>query len=87
MKNVNVVEAFVAGYITALELTTPDWTDWAVPQSINCASIDLIRTVDEQGYGAPIVQVIVYHGSGRREEFVMQPLPNMYGDAEWVRKE
>ena len=78
------VEAFVAGYITALCLTTPDWTDWGVPLSINCCSIDLINMPARvQGPG---VEVIVFHPGGRREEFVMVPQLNMYGDPEWVRE-
>lgn len=78
MSQMNNIASFCAGYISALCLTTPDWSDWGIPLSIECCTIDMIREGDK-------VNVIVFHPSGKREEFYMTERPNMYGDNEWVK--
>lgn len=73
------IPSFCAGYISALNTAGVEWSDWAVPLSIECCSIDLIREGEK-------VNVIVYHPSGLRHEFFMVETPNMFGDLEWVKE-
>ena len=76
----NEISAFCAGYISALNTAGVEWTDWAVPLSIHCCAIDLMREGD-------MVRVIAFHPGGKREEFFMVERPNMYGDPEWVKEQ
>ena len=79
MKTQNNVAAFCAGYISALNTAHVEWSDWAVPLSIDCCAIDLMREGEK-------VRVVVFHPGGKREEFLMVEQPNMYGDPEWVKE-
>lgn len=79
MSQMNNIASFCAGYISALETAGVEWSDWAVPLSIECCAIDLIRENEK-------VNVVVFHPNGLRHEFYMVELPNMYGDNEWVKE-
>lgn len=73
------ISAFCAGYITALNTAGVEWTDWAVPLSIHCCAIDLMREGDK-------VRVVVYYANGLRHEFFMVERPNIFGDNEWIKE-
>lgn len=79
MKTADNLASFCAGYISALNTAGVEWSDWAVPLSIDCCAIDLIREDNK-------VRVIAFHPSGRRDEFLMVEKPNMFGDNEWVKE-
>lgn len=79
MKTADNLASFCAGYISALNTAGVEWSDWAVPLSIDCCAIDLIREDNK-------VRVIAFHPSGRRDEFLMVEADNMFGDPEWVKE-
>ncbi len=78
MKTDNIA-SFCAGYISALNTAGVEWSDWGIPLSIDCCAIDLMREGDK-------VNVVVFHPSGKREEFFMVERNNDYGDPEWVKE-
>ena len=76
----NDIASFCAGYISALNTACNyEWSDWRIPLSIDCCAIDLMREGDK-------VNVVVFHPSGKREEFFMVERNNDYGDPEWVKE-
>lgn len=75
----NDIASFCAGYISALNTAGVEWSDWGIPLSIDCCAIDLMREGDK-------VNVVVFHPSGKREEFFMVERNNDYGDPEWVKE-
>ena len=78
MSTMNNIESFCAGYISALNTAGVEWSDWGIPLSIECCAIDLTREGER-------VNVIVFHPSGKRDEFYMEQRENMFGDNEWVK--